>query len=232
MRWLLNCLLNYYFDILNVLFILIWYVFALENERKTPFRLILLPAFYRSRILDIQANPLLFPLLFNYFLFWGGMAMLLTQNNAHTYFIYWIVLFLYEINAPLQYLFAGRNRRLYYLLITVFFLFAALSIFRAKLIKDFEPINQADFIEVFSLFAGSVYILASIVIRDQFELDFRAFFVFFGLALYSFLQCLSTILIALNFHSNFEFGAYSAIITDLFWLVSIPWLKHLKSRLT
>lgn len=92
--------------------------------------------------------------------------------------------------------------------------------------------NQADFVEVFVLFVGSVYILAKIVIRDQFESDFPAFFLFFGLALYSFLQCLSTILIALDFHGNFEFGVYSGIITNLFWLVCIPWLKHLKSRLT
>jgi hypothetical protein len=232
MRWVLNFFLQYYFDFLTALVMLVWYVFVLEDEKKTPLKLIFLPAYYRARILDIRANPLLFPLLYNYFLFWGGMAMHLTENAPYTYFTYWIILFLYEINAPLQYLFAGRHRRLHIILLTFFLLLAAVSILKTLLIKDYEPINQADFVEVFSLFVGSIYVLAKIVIRDQFEMDFRAFFAFFGLALYSFLQCLATILIALDFHGNFEFGAYASVVADLFWLISIPWLKHLKSRLT
>lgn len=97
--------------------------------------------------------------------------------------------------------------------------------------KDFQPMNNIDFIEAIYLFIGSVFIMSRIINKDRFVENLEAFFVFFGLILYSFLQILSTIMLSFDFFRNFNFALFATLITMLFWLVSVPWIRRLKSRL-
>jgi len=211
---------------------ILWYLFLLESKSRSPLRLVVFPVGHLREMLDPRGYPTAIPITLSYLIFVGGIASLISGQDARVCLAGWCLLLLYELGAIAAYFLRPMNRKILLLLSVLILLAVSYGAFKTVQLKNFQIMNAIDFAAQTILFLGSVAALSIIIIKDRFVHEISSFFVFFGLIIYSFLQSLSTIMLTFDFFQNFDFAYSATLITLLFWLVSIPWIKRLKSRLT
>ena len=210
----------------------LWYLSLLKTKPRTFIRLVVFPVGHLREMLDPRGHPTTIPIAFCYIIFIGGVASLISAQDARVYLAGWCLLVLYELNFMAAYFLRPRNKKLLSLLSALILLTVGYIAMKVVQQKGFQLINAFDFGVQIYLFVGSVAAFVGTITKDRFAKEPETLFVFFGLIIYSFLQSLSTIMLAFDFIQNFDFAYYATLITLLFWLASIPWIKRLKSRLT
>ena len=217
---------------LSALVVLMWYLHLFTSRPRSPLRLLVFPLAHWRAVADVRENVATMPIMLAYLLFMGGVASLI-HDSLLTSLIVWCLLLLYELFAITAYFLKSRNQRALVICSLLILLVIGYGAYRTILAEwDFQIMNNYDFAGQIVLFLGSVLAIAIIIVKDRFAQEVDAFFVFFGLTIYSFLQSLSTIMLAFNFFANANFPYYTTLITLVFWLMSVPWIRRLKSRLT
>jgi len=218
--------------LLSGLIALLWYLFLFRYRPRSFIRFAAFPISHFRLVLDVRENPYTIPITLCYLIFAGGIASIVSSSDPHAFLIGWCLALLYELSALTAYFLIPKSKRILLVCSVIILLFVGYGAIKTIQAKDFQIMNNFDFAAQVYIFIGSILAVAGIIIKDRFAKEVDAFFVFFGLIIYSFLQSLSTIMLAFDFVQNFDFAYYATLITLLFWLVSIPWVKRLKSRLT
>lgn len=233
MKAILDLIYTHSGQTLVMILTVLWYFFFFENKSRSALRLALFPLIHTSALLRIRENPAVLPVGMGYFLALGGIAMLLTDCSPYTYVIQegvYLVFLTFCMTSIVLDLQEGDRRILTSAASII--LIAGFCTILSMVIKSYTPMNILDLIVNVYTFLVSAHVAASIVVRSSFAEDMVAFFVFFGLVVSSFLHCLATIMEAFDFVKYFDFSYCTLLTILVFWLVSVPWIHHLKSRLT
>lgn len=211
---------------------LLFYFFLFEAAPRSFARLVAFPFLHFQSLLSIREHPIIIPIVFCYFIFVGGIASLIAPSQPYVYFVWWGLILMCELFMPTAYVLKLRRILPILIFIVIFLIFISYGIIMTIQIKEYKVMNAVDFISKIYVFAFSLFVMIYIIIKDRFARDFKAFFVFFGLILYSFLHIISTIALEWDFLGSLDFAFWATRITMLFWIASIPWIRHLQSKLT
>jgi len=160
----------------------------------------------------------------------SGLASILFPNSPVLYLLTWGFTLHYGLYGVISYVVRKQS---WSLLILIFILVAFLisfGIIRSINLQNYESMILIDLIGQIIRLGVSLYIIIDIVKKDTFFEEMEAYFIFIIFSFYSALQVLSTIMVHLNFFENFDFCAYSIRFLLIMWLVSIPWMRHLKRK--
>jgi len=172
-------------------------------------------------------------MMLGYVTFLSCLIQLFIPLNAYTYIIFvWGLIVTYEIYSVTSYILMIRSIRSFVYCISGILLIVGFVIVKIIHKGGYALTNQFDFAEGIYLFIVSVYSLARIITKSHFQKNIEAFFVFFGVILYSFLHTMASSILALDFVEHFDFAYYATLATMLFWIIVIPWILHLKYKLT
>ncbi len=232
MREITNFIAIYGGFLLSGITAVLWYQFNFSIKPRSLTRLLLFPIAHFGSILRIRENPSVYPITLCYLIFVSGVAHLLFPQNHCIYTIGWGLILLFEIFGVSVYAFNVKRIRAFLFCGIIAILFIGYGVLKTMQIKNYQIMNTIDFLESIYLFTGSVYILVSIVVKNRFVQEFDAFLIFFGLVIYSFLHILSSGILAIDVVKYFDFALYATLITMLYWVVIIPWIRRLKSKLS
>jgi hypothetical protein len=160
------------------------------------------------------------------------VVQLLFPSTPWVYITVWGAILAYEIFGVTTYVFRIMKIQFYLICIAIIIIFIGYGILKTIQIEGYQLMTRFDFAVCIYLFIVSVYVLARIIVRDSFKEDLEAFFIFSGLVLYSFLHLLAAGVLALGVVKNFDYAYYATLIAMLFWIVVIPWIRHLTHKLS
>ncbi len=210
----------------------LWYLFLFKSQPRSLVGIVFFPLAHHKSLLKVRENTDTIPIVLCYLMFVSGIGSLVSSSDPIVFLLGWCLLLLFELNVIAAYYLEPVNKRVLAIISVLILLIVIYGAVKTVQAKDFQVMNNLDFAAQIVLFIGSVIAVTRIIMRDRFAAEMDAFFVLFGLIIYSFLHSLSTIMLAFDAIQNFDFAYYTTLITLLFWLVSIPWIKRLKSRLT
>ena len=209
---------------------LLWYGFILDTKPRSFIRLLGFPLFHFQAIRNIRENPATFPIALCYVIILGAIIQLILPNNPYIFVVGWWLILIYELFGVTSYILRPKKTSSFLIIITIILLFVGYGAVNTILLRSYQFMNRIDFIESIYIFIGSIYIVASINLRDRFFEELESFFVFFGLIIYSFLHVLSTSMLAFGVREYFDYTLYATLTAMFFWLISIPWIRHLKFK--
>ncbi|TKJ38546.1 hypothetical protein CEE37_12330 [candidate division LCP-89 bacterium B3_LCP] len=209
-----------------------WYIFIFKAESRSPLRLLIFPFAHFSQAFYTYNNPEVFPIMLGYVTFSCSLIQLFFPSSQLIYLFVWGTILAYEIFGVTTYVIRVSKIQFLIICIALTTILIGYGIIRTMQIENYQLMTRFDFIISIYLFIASVYILTRIIIKDSFTEDIEAFFVFFGLIIYSFLHLLAASILALGIVENFDYAFYATLITMLFWILVIPWIRYLKSKLS
>lgn len=218
--------------ILSALVVIFWYRRLLEATPRSLVRVLAFPGWHWRQLLGLRDHPAAFPIFFCYLYVLDSLFALCVNPTAYLTLAEWSFILIAESFLVCLYLFDLRKggARVFCLAIIAFYAGVG-SVLTLKQ-RNYQIYNAFDFGEcAFLLLAGS-WIIGQLIRRDRFEQDLVALFTFFGLTLYAALQLLATIIMSFDFIQNADFSTYAVMVTFLFWLAAVPWIRHLQSKLT
>jgi len=211
---------------------MLWYLVLFRSMHRSAAGIIFFPIAHSGSVVNVRDNTETIPIVLCYLMFIIGLGSLLSSADPNVYISGWGLLLLYQLIAISAYFLNPRHRVILSIISLIFLLLVIYFAVKTVRTEVFQIMNNLDFVTQVYVIIGSIIAIVSIIRNDRFAKEPETLFVFFGLIIYSFLQCLSTIMLAFDFIQNFDFAYYATLITLLFWLASIPWIKRLKSRLT
>ncbi len=217
--------------VLSLLTAVIWYYYS-RTETRSLFGFVLYPIYHFREILDPRENSFVFVIVFSYLTFLSGIAHFIFPESPYAY-LFWLGGFLFfEYCMILIYILQPRKLLSRLLIFIIPGILIAVGIYLSVHQRSYQPMNIVDFMAQVTLFIGAVTAILEIINKDLFPEKTETFFIAFGLIIFSFLHILSTSIMILDFVEYFDFSYYATLITLLYWIVIIPWIKRLKSKLS
>lgn len=215
------------------LIVVLWYGFIFRAESRSALKLLIFPLAHFPKAFNAYENPPVLPILLGYITFLGCLIQLLLPISARIYIIFvWGSIVAYEIYGVTSYSIKIKTIRSFLICVAIILLIVGYVIARIIQLESYLLMNQFDFAVGIYLFIVSVYTLTQIIVKGRFRQNLEAFFVFFGVILYSFLHTLASSILSLGVIEHFNFAYYATLVTMLFWILVIPWIRHLKYKLT
>ena len=222
---------KYHLLIIGLINSVLWYIYVFPVKKRTALNYSLFPVFNFGRIINISDNAPTFPITYSYLLVLYGIIYQLFANR-YVYSIGFGLLLIYESYVVIAYVFQARRGIARYSLLTLIGTLVAFAIVLTLRTNDFQILNRFDFCENLIIFSGSSYIVFKIIIKDRFAEEIEAFFIYFGIIIYSFLHILATILLIFNIADNFIYASNATLLTFIYWMIIIPWIHRLRSEIT
>ena len=217
--------------VLAVLTASLWYFFLFNNKMWRVLKLIYFPVSHISSIANIYKNPSAFPITICYVISITGVFQAIFSTSPYVYLFSWGLILAVELYGVIAYLFRINKMRSYVASIVPVLIIISYGMVRTIQARDYQFMNNIDFVVSLLIFIGSVNVIGQIILKDRFVEELIPFFIFFGLIIYSFLHGLSSVAISIDILANLDFAYYSTITTLLFWTGSVPWIRYLKYRL-
>jgi len=189
------------------------------------------PFLHFRRLWRPADDPAVFPITAA----WLWMVTGLIQNlfyNPYTYLINSGVVSFYLWFATVNMVLKLRSALKISALAVPMLLFIGHGIWQSIQAQSYQPANDHDFYAHIMIFSCALYIVISLGSALKFIARMESFFICFGIAVFSFLQILSTILLYFDFEKNYFYSSYTIFLLQFFWLVSVPWMRRLRYKLT
>ena len=228
---------NFKIDITHVLFLvtalnlLLWYFYVFQARPRSFLRLLALPFSHYRDLLNLRENPALVPLLFFYPLVMSRIPGLIVPLTPICYLIYTAIIHTFELLLPTAYVLKLKTSRSLLACLGISMFIAGLFGFLTFHYKNYQILNNFDFAVCICIFILSSIVIINIIVKERFSQDLDAFFAFFGFIIFCFLNILATIMLALDFMENVDFAFHASLIAQIFWLVSVPWIRRLRAKL-
>lgn len=209
----------------------LWYYYILERENHSFLRLLIFPISNKSNILSFDLFPAGIPIVFCYLITLQDISTLIADRDPLVFLISVCISTLFIVFYPLHWLFKfNKIFNILYFAVSVAIVgfFGYLTYYY----KNFEIWNNFDFVVQIVTLCISLYVISRVIIKDLFVEKLIDFFVFTGLIIYSFLQIVATIMMKFGFSENFNFATIASFSTMIFWIISVPWILRLKSKLS
>lgn len=218
--------------ILSGLTAILWYICIYKSGSRSVLKLSAFPFAHFPRAFNTYKDPAVLPIMLGYVTFFGCVVQLLLPSSPNVYVFVWGTIMAYEIFGVTSYVFRIAKIQFFLICITIIIIFIGYGILETIQIEHYRLMTRFDFTVCIYLFIVSVYVLARIIVKDSFKEDLVAFFIFSGLVLYSFLHLLAAGVLALGVVEHFNYAYYATLIAMLFWIVVIPWIRHLTHKLS
>ena len=209
----------------------LWYRYVYGTEKRSFFDLLFFPFTNFSKILQIGLYPSIITIVFCYILFLHGAITLLSNRDPVVYLIGACISTLCIVFYPIHWLFTS-NKIFNILYLTLSIAIVGFFGYLTYLQKDFTIWSNFDFVIQIYLLCISLYVISRIVIKDLFEEKIVDLFVYIGFVTYSFLQIAATIILNFGFSEHYDFAVTATLFTMFFWILSVPWILRLKSKLS
>jgi len=217
---------------LSGLVTLIWYYNTRKYGPRKFLYFLFYPLVHFREVVTPTAHPAAFILTFTYLTFLSGVEHFLFPTNPYVYVIGWGVFLLFECCMILIYVLRPMKRLIWNLITFLPLIAISTGIYLSILKHNYQPLNILDFIVQVIMFAGAIYGLVDIFRIEVSSENVEAFFIMLGLIIYSFLHILSTSILIVDFVEYFDFPYYVELITLIYWIAIIPWIKRLKFKLS
>lgn len=218
---------------LNLVCLGLWYAFVFKEKPRSFIRALLFPFYHARNIIGFQDD------FTAYFIFYcyvraldSILAVLIYQVPPYILLTEWSLFIILDTFFAVVYFLKLKSIRfilICFLLNLAYVMLASRMSARAQSLQVFNAFAFALGIVVFFIY---IYLLFQIIREERFVENMDLFFIFFGFIIYNFLQSLSTIVDAFNWTKYANFAFYSTDIGFLFWTLSVPWMRHLRSKLT
>jgi len=218
-----------FFSVLTALF---WYGTIFPVKPRSFLKFLCFPIGHRESLLNLQSNPEAILITFFYVRFIIWPITLTPFYNPVLYVAYVVVIWTTELFLFSDYLFRLKNNFLKIIVLICSLLLSTAIGFDTILYRNYQIVNNFDFFVSIYLFFISLITIIRISITGEIQSELITYFVFLGFAIYSFLQILSSIILRYDFLSNYNFNHTAFLVSIIFWLISVPWYRHLKSKLT
>ncbi|MCX6640313.1 MAG: hypothetical protein NTW14_07505 [bacterium] len=210
----------------------VWYQFVFTAPSRSWAKALIFPFSHFRQIIDLREFPAAFVIFYCYLHILDAVFAYLITPTPYIFLIEWGVIIFAELTLIFLYFFKLSDWKYCLLFLLTVSLYLGYACWKTIQARDYQVLNAFDFGEEVFLFLVALYVIIRIVRQDRFIAELEAFFVFLGLIIYSFLQCLSTIALAYNFFANLDFAYWATLLTFMFWTLSVPWMRHLKYKLT
>ena len=215
---------------LTVISIIIWYWHSYGLKPKKILNIIFYPFFHFRDALFLYSRADAFVLMFSYLMLLTSIERFVFPNNPAMYLISWSLPLLFGFYGVTVYTFRVKRWKYAIIILIVIAIFYSIGIYLSIEKESYNPMIVFDFIGQILQFLGTVYIIGRLILNYRFFEEMEAFFIFFPFCIYSVLQVISTIVVYLNIFQFFDYSANALRFLFLFWIVSIPCLRRLKSK--
>ncbi len=227
--------LLYFFEkhhllLMSIITLLLWYFKLFENNRRSYIGLLLLPIIHRKSIAYLSYYSSMYPCLISYIFIWACVSIIIFPTSPTVYLIQAGCIICVEFYITIAYGLRLKNRLLSLIIFLAISCFLCVGIVKSIIALSYQPLVEYDFYLQILTVVFCIYILGSIIILNRFFEEIIAFFVFFGILIYSVLQVLATIVISIDIFKHFNFAAYATLFLFIFWIISVPWIRYLKSK--
>ncbi|MFH1734678.1 MAG: hypothetical protein ABIE92_08205 [bacterium] len=218
--------------ILSLIVAVIWYFRSYKGKPRSLLGFSLYPIYHIKDVLHPKTNPFVFVIVFSYLIFLSGISYFIFPKSPYVYLVGSGVFLLFQFCLILIYTLQPRKLLSYGLIFIIPGILITVCIFLCIKFRSYQPINILNFIAQVTLFVGAIIALLEIFRKDLFPERTEMFFIAFGLIIYSFLHMLSTSIMILDYVRHYDFSYYSTLITLIYWIAIIPWIKRLKFKLS
>jgi|GEM_PF-1558763 len=222
-----------YFSVtfLAILSYILWYRKTCGFHLKDSYRLPLYPLFYFRDISFNHPQPGVYAAAVSYTFVINGLICIIFRDSPIVYLIAWGLVLLIETYGAISFLFHKPNwiRQIILFIIVTAYLTTGILISISN--WRYDDMNIFDLYCQIVIFSVSLIVIINIALKGTFFQNMEKFFVFFVLCLHSVLQVLLTIPTYIDIFTNFEITLYSLRLFFLLWIISIPCIHYLKSRL-
>jgi len=222
---------KYHLLIIGLINAVLWYIYIFPLKKRSVLNFALFPFFNAGRIINVRDNISTFPITYSYILIIYGIVFQLFTND-YVYCIGFGLLLIIESYVVISYVFQARKKGVNLSFLSFITVLVGLAIAVTLKTGDYQILNRFDFCENLIIFSGSSYIVFKIIIKDKFTEEMEAFFIFFGIIIYSFLHILATILLIFNIAEFFIYASNATLLTFIYWMIIIPWIHRLRSEIT
>jgi hypothetical protein len=216
----------------SLLVVIYWYKQQFPAQPRSFLRIMAFPFYHFREVLNLPNFPSVFPIFFCYLYFADTLLSLLNISSVSILVLEWSLFVAFETFLISIYWLGLKKSKSLTICFLMIVMYVLLGDYLTIHLKTWQVQNAFDFGECFYLLLASTWIVFRIIHEEGFERDLVAFFVFFGVILYSSLQIISTIIMAFDFSQNEDFSFIAVIITFLFWLLAVPWIHRLRYKLT
>ena len=228
---MLEIIVKYHLLILGFLNSALWYCYVVRWKNKNVLKFVLFPILHFGNVIRARDNASSFPIMYSFLLILYGIAYQI-QTDIYVYCIGFGLLLVYESFAVLGYAFEIKTIKSALALLSVIGIIISIAVYKTIDKLDYQILCRFDFYENLAIFTGACYIVYTISKRDYFVEELEAFFIFFGVILYSFMHILATILLIFDISKNFVFASNATLLTFIYWMSIIPWIRRLRSEFT
>ena len=232
---MLEIIVKYHLLILGFLNSALWYHYVIRLENKSAINFILFPLRHFGNVIRVRDNASTFPIMYSFLLIFYGIAYQVKIDIYTDIYVYCIgfgILLVYESFAVLSYAFEIRRMKSAFALLAFIGLIISIAVYQTIDKLNYQILCRFDFYENLVIFTGASYIVYTICKKDLFVEELEAFFIFFGVILYSFMHILATILLIFDISKNFVFASNATLLTFIYWMSIIQWIRRLRSEFT
>ena len=185
--------------ILEAVNVIIWQYLVLNSRIKTVFQ--------HSKKL------LLAPLILNYILLGGAVALLLTNHSNYAFVSQWVLFQCYWFFIVFSNV--TSNRILIVIGIVIILVGAAMTL----AFQDYKYLNGMDFLTDLLIMGGSIHMISKILHQRISIRTLPNFFIFLVFFLYSFILVLQTIPLAYGLLENFDYITFAMRLMLISWIL-------------
>lgn len=212
--------------------IALWYYLKLEGVPRSIIKLIFFPIAHFNQIKKLYNCPSAIVILISYTIILCEIMRTFFSSSPYLYLMSWGMVLIVESYCVSAYAFKLKKGKFFTFCLGLILLLTCIGIYSSISNRSYKPMIVFDFAEDIYLFVGSAFILTRIAKYGRFHEELDAFFIFFGMLIYAFLHSLSSSILSLDPFEYFDFAYLSTMITMLYWSVTIPWIRRVKSKLS
>ena len=191
----------------------LWYKFIFQVEPRSLRRLLLFPVSHAHQVWDMRKYPSAFPIGLAYIYIITFIISILYYEDRYVYTFCWGLILIYELFGLVSYIFGSEKQLFKIITLILIVFFVSYGMLSCLILRNYDYMTNIDFIESILLFACSLFVVIWIIVKDLFAKNIDAFFVFFGLVIYSFLHILSNVPAVIDFMKLYYFAGIGEFIT-------------------